>query len=415
MNIVIIGNSAAGLSALETVRKYDSTSKITIISKEGGLAYSRVLLPYFLRGKLSHDKLLIRNKAYYENNKVEYIEGNVTQIDAHNKNVILEGGNEVAYDKLLIATGSSAMSPPIPGINQEGIYHMWTKTDAEQLEPYYKAGNRVLVIGSGFVSLQAAWAAVVKDLKVTVVELADRIMPSVLDEHGANVLTESIRKNGVDLRLGTLTDRIEKQADGTFKVYLKEQEAVEVDFIIVGAGVRPNTQLIGESGVAVDRGILVDAYMQTNIPDIYSAGDVAQGPTTFGEKNVIHALWPTAIEMGKVAALNMLGIEYQYEGSLNMNVTQMYDKTVASIGKFTDNQVETIHIFEDDGKRGYLKVCYEGEYVVGACLVGSTEAVSLLGKLRPLIRNKVKVDTVPEKLEMFLQIKAFHSARNLNI
>ena len=415
MEIVIIGNSAAGLSALETIRKYNSDAKVTIISKEGGVAYSRVLLPYFLRGKLSHDKLFIRDEKYYETNQVEYIEKAVVAIDPTNKEVVLEDGHKVSYDKLLIATGSSAMSPPIPGIAQDGIYHMWTKTDAEKLAPYYKEGNRVLVIGSGFVSLQAAWAAVVKGLQVTVVELAERIMPNVLDEHGAQVLTESIRNQGVDLKLGTLTDKIEKQEDGTFKVYLKGQDAIEVDFIIVGAGVRANTQFIGDSGIEMDRGILVDANMQTNIEDIYSAGDVAQGPTTFGEKNVIHALWPTAIEMGRVAGLNMLGINHVYEGSLNMNVTQMYGKTVASIGKFTENQVETVHIFEDDGKRGYLKVCYEGECVVGACLVGTTEAVSLLGKLRPLIRKEVKVDVAPEKLEMFLQIKAFHSARNLNM
>ena len=413
MNIVIIGNSAAGLSALETIRKYDTQSKVTILSKEGGVAYSRVLLPYFLRGKLSHDKLFIRDKKYYKDNQAEYIEQAVVGIDTKNKTVTIEDGSSINYDKLLIATGSSAVSPPVPGIDQEGIYHMWTKEDAEQLEPYYKKGNRVLVIGSGFVSLQAAWAAVVKELEVTVVELANRIMPSVLDEHGADVLTENIRKQGVDLRLGTLTQKIEKQADGTFKVYLKDQEAIEVDFIIVGAGVRPNIQFLAESDIAIDRGILVDAYMQTNIEDVYSAGDVAQGLTTFGEKHVIHALWPTAIEMGKVAGLNMIGKDYAYEGSLNMNVTQMYDKTVASIGKFTEQQVETVHIFEDDGKRGYLKVCYEGDYVVGACLVGSTETVGLLGKLRPLIRNKVKVDVVPEKLEMFLQLKAFYSARNI--
>lgn len=411
MGIVIIGNSAASLSALDTIRAHDKKIKVTIISKEGEPAYSRVLLPYFLRGKLSHDKLFIRDKKYYEDNEVEYIEKAVVSINSGDKKVKLEDNTEISYDKILIATGSSAVSPPIPGINQEGIYHMWTKDDAEKLEPYYKKGNRVLVLGSGFVSLQAAWAAVVKELEVTVIELSPRIMPSVLDEHGAEVLTENIRKSGIDLRVSTLTEKIEKQANGTFRVFIKDQEEIEVDFIIVGTGVRANIQLVDESGIEVDRGILVDEYMRTNVPDIYSAGDVAQGLTTFGEKHVIHALWPTAIEMGQVAGLNMLGINHAYEGSLNMNVTQMYNKTVASIGRFSDEQVKTVHIFEDDGHSGYLKVCYEDNCVIGACLVGSTESVPLLGKLRALIKKRIKVDVEPEKLEMFLQIKAFNSSK----
>ncbi|MEN8077798.1 FAD-dependent oxidoreductase [Clostridioides difficile] len=407
MSIVIIGNSAAGLSALETFRKYDKKTKITLISKEGDVAYSRVLLPYVLRGKLKYNNLFIRDKEYYEKNNVDYIEKEVKNIDTEAKVVILSDDTKVEYSKLLIATGSNAVKPPIPGINEDGIYNMWTKSDVDNLAPLFDSKKKVAVIGSGFVALQAAWAAVVRGLEVTVIELADRVMPSVLDEKGAEILTEKIRKSGVDLKTSTLTQNIEKLEDGTFKISLKDQDPVHVDFIIVGTGVRPNTQFLSETGITIDRGILVDRFMETNVKDVYSAGDVAQGPTAFGEEHVIHALWPTAIEMGKIAGANMAGKALEYEGSLNMNVTQMYGTTVASMGKFSEKDVQDAYYFDESDGYGYLKVCYEKDLLVGACLVGSTDAVKLFGKLRPIIRKKIKADVAPEKLENFIEIEAF--------
>lgn len=408
---MIIGNSAAGLSAVEAIRKHDKDISITVISKEGGGAYSRVLLPYVLRGKLEYDNLFIRNKQYYEENNINYIEKLVTKIDEEKNTVLLDDKTVINYDKLLIATGSNPVKPPIEGINNEGIYHMWTKSDVDGLTKHFKAGKRVLVIGSGFVSLQAAWAAHCKGLEVKVVELASRVMTNVIDDEGAKLLTEKIKSFGVDLKTNTLTQKIEKQADGSLKVYLKDQEPMEVDFIIVGTGVRPNTSFLEDTKVIVNRGIEVDKNMRTNIENIYAAGDVACGPTTFGEEHVIHALWPTAIEMGKVAGLNMIDVNLDYEGSLNMNVTQMYDLTVGSMGRFSnDLQCET-YIFPEERKKGYLKVCMVDGCVVGGCLVGSSDAVKILGKLRPIIRKKVKVDVHPEKLEMYLQMKAFNSRK----
>lgn len=411
MKIVVIGNSAAGLSAIEAYRKIDKSSDITLISKEGGNAYSRVLLPYVLRGKLAYENMTIRDDKYYKDMNINYIEGDVTELN--NKDKLVTVGNKlIEYDKLLIATGSNPVKPPIPGIDQDGIFHMWTKKDVDGLTPYYKSGKKVLVIGSGFVALQAAWAAVVKGLDVTVVELAGRIMPSVLDEEGGKILHEQILEKGVDLRVNTITERIEKKEDGTFEVFFKDCESLNVDFIIVGTGVRANTAFLKETDIEVDRGILVDRYMRTNDDDVYSAGDVAQGYTSFDEGQVIHALWPTAVEMGKIAGKNMAGLNSEYEGSLNMNVTQMYDLTVASIGRFSHDLVTKSYVFPND-PRGYLKVCYENELVVGACLVGSSDAVKVLGKLRPIIRKKIVADVTPEKLEMYLQVRAFSSRRQI--
>ncbi|USE36184.1 NAD(P)/FAD-dependent oxidoreductase [Endozoicomonas sp. SCSIO W0465] len=402
-DVLIIGNSAAGLSAAETIRKHDKTKSVTIVSSEGGNAYSRVLLPYILRGKLKEENVFIRDNNYYQSNDFDYIEGKVTSINNKEKNITIDNNYSVNYESLLIATGSSPIKPPIPGIDQDGVYHMWTKSDMEALIPHFQSGKRVAVIGSGFVSLQAAWAAVSKGLQVTVIELANRIMPSVIDNKGAEILSEKIRSFDVDLRTETMTNAIEKQPDGSFLIQLKGQEPVAADFVIVGTGVRPNTGFLAGSDITVDRGICVDEFMQTNVEGIYAAGDVAAGPTSFGDPHQIHALWPTAIEMGKFAALNMLGKKIPYEGSLNMNVTQMYDLTVASMGNFADESGDEVHLIPESQGMGYMKVCSREHRIVGACLVGKTSAMIIFGMLRPVIRQHKQVTVDYMNLERDLQ------------
>lgn len=410
MNVVIIGNSAAGLSALQNFRKLDKTSRVVMISKEGLLPYSRVLLPYVLRGKLPYDGMTIRTQEFFSRMDAQCVEGTVTKLDTAARRVLLEDGRSFAYDKVLIATGSYAVTPPIEGAHQPGVVHMWTKADVDELLPLFQGGKRAVVIGSGFVSLQAAWAACYRGMKVTVIELMDRIMPSVLDEHGAEVLVKAIGDKGVTLHTGTSTEKIEKQADGSFLVYLKDKAPVAADFVIMGTGVRPNVAFLEGSGVTVTRGIPVDEYMRTNVPDVYAAGDVAAGPTAFGDEHMIHALWPTAVEMGKTAAFAMAGQPVAYEGSLNMNVTQMYDVTVASMGRFNDADIDETRCFAPEDGYGYLKVCYKDGYIVGACLVGESDAVTLFGKLRPIIRKKQKVDCDIHDLEQITNMRAFAKA-----
>lgn len=406
MRVVIIGNSAAGLAAAKTFRKYDKNSELVIISKEKGLPYSRVLLPYVLRGKLKYDNIFIKGESYYSDNNIQYVEKEVTSIDTKAKEVVL-GEERMSFDKLLIATGAQAVAPPIEGIKQEGVYHMWTKSDLDALGPLFDTKKSVVVIGSGFVALQAAWSARYRGLDVKVIEIADRVMPSVLDVAGGELIADKIKESGVELFTETVTQKIEKTEDGKFVIHLKDKEAITADFMIVGTGVRSNLQFMDDTGIEYERAILVDEHMQTNLEGIYSAGDVAAGPTTFGDKHLTHALWPTAVEMGEVAGANLAGKKISYRGSLNMNVTQMYNVTVASMGIFSDDQIDESYVFDMNTYDGYMKVCYKDGLIVGACLVGDSEAVKLFGKLRTIIRKAIKTDCAPERLESFMDIKIF--------
>ena len=392
MKIIIIGNSAAGLSALDSFRKYDKTSKVTLISKEPGPAYSRVLLPYYLRKKLTLNKLFLNDKSYYQKLKAEtYFGYEVTKINEVGRYIELDNGELLSYDKLLIATGAHPVKPPIRGLEGRGVFHMWTLNDALSLEPYYKEGKRVLILGSGFVSLQAAWSAVKCGMKVSIYELAPRIMPQVLDEKGANVLEKQIYSNGVDLKVNTCTERIERNADNTLTAFAQGLEPQTFDLIIVGTGVCPNIAFLINSSLDIERGLLVNNKMETNIPGIYAAGDVVQGPTAFGDEHVIHALWPTAVEEGKVAGANMAGEDIIYTGSLNMNVTEMFGITVASMGRFMGEVNDTVEEYGCPQNGHYIKIVYSGGIPIGGIVIGNSEDVELLGILRPLIRYKKSV------------------------
>lgn len=391
MRAVIIGNSAAGLNALESFRKYDLQSSVDIISMEKGLPYSRVLLPYYLRNKLSYEKLFIRTNDYYETMSAKYIEDTALVLNEEKKCVELKSGKTVKFDRILIASGSLPIKPPIQGLNGPGVYHMWTLNDSASIEPYLKPGKRVLILGSGFVSMQAAWATVRRGLNVSLYELCPRLMPRVLDNDGAELLQRKILQEEINLKLGVVTEKILRTSENTLLVYAKNEEPIEVDLIIVGTGVKPNISFLQNSFIKVDRGILVNKYMETNLPCVYAAGDVAQGPIYFGERQDIHALWPTAVEQGKIAGANMAGNRVAYGGSLNMNVTELFGTTVASLGCFEKNDSNNVIEYWDKQSDNYLKVVFENDVPIGAVSIGNSTNVALLGILRPFIRQRRKL------------------------
>lgn len=404
MHVVIIGNGAAGLKALETFRKYDKRSSVTIISEEKCMAYSRVLIPYFLRKKVSYENLFICDRDYYSNlGAATHFGSAVKAIDEKSGHVKLLNGKTIKFDRLLIASGSYAVKPPIEGLEGKKVHHMWTLSDAEEINACLKPNSKVLVLGSGFVALQAAWAAVERGAKVTVFELMDQIMPQVLDYKGSKILHQKILEHGVDLRTGVITEKVERNSNGSLTVYAKDKDPLQVDFLIVGTGVRPKIPFIKDTSIEVERGILVDRHMQTNIPGIYAAGDVTQASTVFGE-NMLCPLWPTAVEQGKIAGANMAGHKIAFTGSLNMNVTQMFGITVASMGKFNDDKLETYELFDEETPR-YIKITLKDQVPYGGIVLGDSDDVSILGRIRPLISNHRELEQSPDVLYKELHSK----------
>lgn len=412
MQIVIIGNSAAGMSALEAFRKQDQTSSVTMIAQEGRRPYSKVLLPYFLRGRIPYEHLFIRDDDYYEKLTTQFINQKVTRLLPDQKCVQLESGESISYDKLLIATGSTPTSPKIPGLSGKGIHHLWTLDDGIQLSSCFNKGKHVAVLGSGFVSLQGACAARTKGLNVSVIELMNRIMPRALDDRGAEILSTHMKRSGVDVRVNTATTKVERTDDDKFVLHFSDETTLTTDFLIVGTGVRPNIDFLEGTCIKIDAGIIVNNQMETSILGVYAAGDVAQVPSFTGGKPVVHPLWPTAIETGRVAGNCMAMCQTDYKGSLNMNVTQMFDVTVASMGEFADNDGCVNWVDESLPDDQYLKVVLKDDIPIGATCVGSADLISTLGILRPLIREKVRLQGKPEMLKEFMakNISQHHEA-----
>lgn len=392
-NTVIIGNSAAGINALESFRKYEADSPVTLISEEPGPAYSRVLLPYFLRKEVSFENLFIRRDNYYKRMKVNTRFGEaVLQIEVKKQKVRLKSSTVIPFDRLLIATGAHPVKPPVQNLAGPGVHHLWTLQDAQKLDSLLLPGKRALILGSGFVALQAAWAALTRGVEVTIFELMPRIMPRVLDEQGALILQQKILSHGVDLRTEITTEGIERSGDNTIRVFAKGYPPFSVDVIIVGTGVRPNVEFLQDSPVEIDGGIPVNSRMESSIRGIYAAGDVASGPTVFNEAHVTHALWPTAVEHGKIAGANMAGKELDYRGSLNMNVTGMFGITVASMGIYQGcDGLENVS-YIDSAKDRYIKILLRDQKPIGGIIVGTPEDVKLLGALRPFIGRNMSVN-----------------------
>jgi nitrite reductase (NADH) large subunit len=396
MQVLIIGNSAAGLNALDSFRRLDSSARVTVIAAEGGPAYSRVLLPYFLRRRIPYERLFIRSGADYTRLGAECLfDSRVEQVEPSRSRVRLADGRRLSYDRLLVATGARPVKPPIPGLDGPGVFHLWTLADALRLDPLLQPGRRLLVLGSGFVALQAAWASAARGLKVTVFELQRQIMPTALDRKSAAVLAERIRAHRVDLRTGVHTEAVERAADGSLRVSVRESGPPEkFDLMIVGTGVRANTESLLEALPEASRGVPVDARMRTGIPGVHAAGDVALGPTAYGEPHQSHALWPTAVEHGKIAGREMAGQHTAYRGSLNMNVTQMFGATVASLGRQELPAHEAagagagLRVWErfDAETPRYIRMLTRQGIPIGATVIGESGDAALLGQLRPFVR-----------------------------
>ena len=294
VHVVIIGNSAAGLSALESLRRRDRAATVTVVSREGARPYSRVLLPYYLRGRIPHAGVFVRPEDYYERLDARTAFGEVVEgVDPKEHEVLLRGGRTIVYDRLLVATGSRAAAPPIEGLAGPGVQGFWTLDDAERLDRGLRPGARLMVLGAGFVALQAAWAAHRRGAAVTVVELEGRILPRVLDEEAAHLLRAHIERAGVRIATDVCIAGVER-ACGELCCTATSADTYQADTVIVATGVLPNDGLLPEAVSARGRGLEVAPTMETAVAGVYAAGDVARAPLSDGAVGVL-ALWPVAV------------------------------------------------------------------------------------------------------------------------
>ncbi len=395
MRYLIIGNSAAGIFAAETIRGLDPSGQITMISKENCLPYSRCLTSYFLGKEIPEERIYIRNKGYYSETGINFIGQNVERVNPESKSVLLESGEKVGYDKLLVATGASPFSPPLEGSDMEGVFQLRTLADAKAMAEFAPNVKTAVVMGAGLVGLKGAHGLHELGIKVVVVGSAPYLMRYSIDPESSGILIRLLEKNGYRILLNTKAEKIlgEKNSEGRMSVsgvVLNSGEQISCQMILKAIGVRPNVQLVADTEVLVNKGIIVDREMQTSVKDIYAAGDVAEADSILQDEKSVSALWPTATEQGIIAGCNMTGVNRSYRGSLALNSAVICGVGLISAGVMNLPPGEGIVLRAvEPEKNFYRKFVIKDGRLVGMIMVGRIEGA---GVLCGLIRKGAKVD-----------------------
>jgi len=398
MQHLIIGAGPAGVIAAETLRKLDPDAAITLIGDEPEPPYSRMALPYYLSKKVDEAGTYLRKNAdHYQKRRIDVKVDTVTSVDSAAKRVRLKGGGDLPYDKLLVATGSRPISPPIPGMDLPGIHPCWTLDDSRHIAKAAMPRGKVVLMGAGFIGCIILEALAKRGVDLTVVEMADRMVPRMMNNIAGNMIKRWCEQRGVKVHTSTKVTAIEA-AKGThrFNVLLDNGTAIPADLIISATGVRPNVEFLKGSGVKVDHGVLIDRHMQTSNPDVYAAGDVAQGLDFSTGEYSVQAIQPTAADHGQLAARNMAGRGGAvHRGCVNMNVLDTIGLISSSFGLWMGaNGGESAELRDEDRFR-YLNLQFEDDVLVGATSLGLTDHV---GVLRGLIQTKTRLRQWKEKL-----------------
>lgn len=395
---VIIGNSAAAIGTVQGIREVDKDGSITIISDEKHHTYSRPLISYWLQGKVEDKNMYYRDKDFYKKNKVETKLGKrVTKINK--SSIVLDDGEELQYDKLMVATGSKPFVPPMEGLDKvKNKFTFMTWDSVKEVRKKVKKGTKVLIIGAGLIGLKAAEALHYMEADVTVVDLADRILPSILDVRAGQIMQKWIEDKGTRFILGTSAERFEDKS-----VLLKNGETVDFDVLILAVGVRPNTELVSEAGGKVDRGIITDDTQLTSLPNVYAAGDCTVSYDISSDSNKILALLPNAFMQGEVAGKNMAGQETHYLNAIPMNAIGFYGLHIISAGSYDGEE------FVQSEGTTFKKLVFRDGKLKGYILMGD---VARAGIYTSLIKEQIPLDTVDmEVLKEKPQMLMFGKAR----
>lgn len=382
MQYVIIGNSTAAVAAAEQIRRNDGKGKITMISDEPYHTYGRPLISYYLLGKTDAERMKYRPSDFYERNRIDTIfSKRIEKIDAEKKKVLLSDGKKIGYDKLLVATGSRPFNPPMEGIGSVSCkFNFMTFDDALALEKVLSPDKRVLIIGAGLIGLKCLEGIADRVREVAVVDMADRVLPSILDEYGASLVRHELEEHKAAFYL---SDSVQKFEGNT--AYLKSGKEIVFDILVVAVGVRPNVELVKDAGGKVGRGILTDDRQETSLKDVYAAGDCTESYDITAQTSRILALLPNAQFQGACAGANMAGGEVHFTNAVPMNAIGFFGSHILTAGSyFGDTYVE---------KSGdtYKKLFYSENKLNGFILVNKPEKA---GIYTSLLRNATPLDEV---------------------
>jgi NAD(P)H-nitrite reductase large subunit len=398
MQHIIIGSGPAGVVAAETIRRHDPKASVMLIGDEPEPPYSRMAIPYLLIDRIGEAGTYLRkSEDYYDDHRIDVRVGRVGSVDGNARTVRLDNGESLSFDRLLIATGSRPVQPPIDGMDLPGVHPCWTLEDARHIMARARPGSSVVLMGAGFIGCIILEALAGRGVNLTVVEMENRMVPRMMNDRSGGLIKRWCEQKGVNVLTSTRVEGIARGEGERLDVSLANGDRLQADLVISATGVRANTEFLDGSGIACDQGVLVDHRLRTSVADVYAAGDVAQGKDFSSGGYSVQAIQPTAVEHGRIAAVNMVdGQEIVHRGSLNMNVLDTMGLVSSSFGAWDGvDGGDSAELSDPDGFR-YLNLQFRDDVLVGANSLGLTQHV---GVLRGLIQTELSLGPWKERLK----------------
>jgi len=390
---LIIGNSAGGIGAAEAIREVDKAGKITIVSDEPYPAYSRPLISEYLAERRPLERMLFRPADFYKVNNIQAILGRrVERLDTSARTVELDDGRRISWGRLLLATGGLPIVPRIEGMEREGVFTFIKLDDAKAIDrflgEYPKRKVRAVVIGGGLIGVSAAEALVKRGLEVTIVEMKERILNTILDEEASALEEETLRQAEVEVITGHTVAKISSyRGDAVTGVTLDDGRPIPCELVVLAIGVRPHTELVSSTGVKTNQGIIVDRHMASSCSRVYACGDAAEAFDFVYGENRLTPIWPNAYLGGRIAGFNMAGVTKKYQGGTAVNSLKYFGLAIVSAGIVNppDTSYEVLSKKHD---HSYKKVVLKDGLVVGMVFAGDIEKA---GIVFGLMRERVNV------------------------
>jgi NAD(P)H-nitrite reductase large subunit len=392
---LIIGNSAGGVGAAEAIRQVDREGALTIVSDEPYPAYSRPIISKYLTRERTFEEILFRPFDFYDQNNIVFLPGKkVSHLELDHQIAWLEDGEQIAWEKLLLAVGGKPIFPRMKGSGKRGVFTFTNLDDAKAIDKFLDNAKKAVVIGGGLIGISVTEALVKRGVAVTVVEMKERILNTILDEQASLMAEEVLKQAGVEIIAGQTVVKVNGR--GTVEeVILDNGAAIPCDLVVVAIGVSPRPELALDAKLEINRGIVVDRHMATNHPGVYACGDVAEAYDFVYGENRLTPIWPNAYIGGRIAGLNMAGITDEYPGSTAINSLNYFGIDIASAGMSAapnDDGYETIS--KQEGNI-YQKVILKNDLIMGMIFVGNIEKS---GIIFGLMRDRVNVESFKQSL-----------------
>ena len=376
---IIIGQGIAGATAAEMLRKLDPERPVTVITDECDYVYSRIDLPDIITGKYEPAASALRTAEDFANAGITCIMGETAAALLPDLKVVeLSSGRRLTYHKLLLATGSLPVVPPVPGAGAPGVYSLWTMRQAMELIGAAGKARSAVVVGAGLIGLKTALALKKRGLNVTVVEKLPRVLPRQLDGESSGMVAEAVRDRGIEVLVDTGVDGIVAK-NGAVDGVNAGGRVIAADMVVMAIGVKANMGLAVAAGIGTGRGITVDEFQRTSDPDVYAAGDAAEIVDPLTGDRTIPAIWPVAVEQGRIAASNMAGCGASYDGAIAMNAVEIAGMPMVSIGDIEGRAGDDVLAARKGN--AYRKVVIRDGKIRGVLFLGDIRQAGVIGRL----------------------------------